>query len=96
MNLINLNGLALIGPGSEWFWSMLQFVIVAITLYAIFRQVRLQASAAAIEQVEALYREWNSERMARNRLIVLEALRDGVDPANIPRSASGDLARIHR
>ena len=24
--LVNTNGLALIGPGSEWFWSMLQFV----------------------------------------------------------------------
>ena len=51
MKLINLDGLALIGPGSEWFWSMLQFVIVAITLMTIYRQLRLQASAGAIEQM---------------------------------------------
>ena len=26
MTIINMDGLALIGPGSEWFWTMLQFV----------------------------------------------------------------------
>ena len=38
MQLINVTGLSLFGPGSEWFWSMLQFVIVAITLIAIYRR----------------------------------------------------------
>ena len=40
--LINTDGLAFFGPGSEWFWSMLQFAVVAITLYAIYRQLRAQ------------------------------------------------------
>ncbi len=92
MNLINLNGLALIGPGSEWFWSALQFVIVAITLYAIYRQVRLQASQAAIEQIQALGREWETERMTRSRLAVLLAMRDGVDAAHLPVGAGNDIA----
>lgn len=94
MNLINLNGLALIGPGSEWFWSALQFVIVAITLYAIYRQVRLQASQAAIAQVQALHGDWETERMTRSRLAVLVALRDGVDAAHAPVGAGNDVARF--
>jgi len=28
----NTDGLILFGAGSEWFWSMLQFAIVAISL----------------------------------------------------------------
>lgn len=94
MKLINLDGLALIGPGSEWFWSMLQFVIVVITLYAIYRQVRLQASSSAIEQVAALERDWSSEAMTRSRLAVLHSLRDGVDPKDVPGQAGGVIGNF--
>ena len=34
--------MTIFGPGSEWFWSMLQFVVVGITFYAIYRQLRAQ------------------------------------------------------
>jgi hypothetical protein len=34
--------LAIFGPGSEWFWIMLQFVALAITFYAIYRQLLVQ------------------------------------------------------
>jgi hypothetical protein len=40
--LLNTDGLVFFGPGSEWFWSMLQFVVVAITVYGIYRQLRAQ------------------------------------------------------
>jgi len=40
--LINTDGLAFFGPGSEWFWTMLQFVALAITFIAIYRQLRVQ------------------------------------------------------
>ena len=42
MNLINTDGLAIVGPGSEWFWTMLQFTALIITFYAIYRQLRAQ------------------------------------------------------
>ena len=42
MTLINTDGLALIGPGSEWFWTALQFAAVAITIVAIYRQLQAQ------------------------------------------------------
>ena len=32
MTLINSDGIALIGPGSEWFWTMAQFAAVVVTL----------------------------------------------------------------
>jgi hypothetical protein len=42
VKLINTNGMAFIGPGSEWFWTALQFIALAITFYAIYRQLRGQ------------------------------------------------------
>lgn len=31
MRVINTDGMALIGPGSEWLWTALQFVALAVT-----------------------------------------------------------------
>jgi len=42
VKLINTDGLALFGPGSEWFWTALQFTALAITFAAIYRQLRTQ------------------------------------------------------
>jgi hypothetical protein len=42
MEIINTDGMALIGPGSEWFWTALQFTALAITFVAIYRQLRTQ------------------------------------------------------
>ncbi|MEO6207483.1 MAG: hypothetical protein ABIP77_05975 [Candidatus Limnocylindrales bacterium] len=94
MKLINLDGLTLIGSGSEWFWSAAQFVIVAATLIGLYRQLRLQTSAGAIEQVAAIQRDWDSERLSRSRLAVLLALRDGVDPAKVPATAAGEIGNL--
>jgi hypothetical protein len=84
MQLINWQG-ALIGPGSEWFWSMLQFLIVAGTLIGLYRQLRLQSSAAAFEQLREIVQEWGSERLLRCRVELLRALRNGTDPAKLPQ-----------
>jgi hypothetical protein len=73
--------IVLIGPGSEWFWSMAQFVVVAVTFLAIYYQLRLQRHAAAIEQVRGISREWNDERMTRAKVDTLTLVRDGADPA---------------
>jgi hypothetical protein len=32
----------IIGPGSEWFWTALQFTALAVTFIAIYRQLRTQ------------------------------------------------------
>ena len=77
MTLINTEGMALIGPGSEWFWTALSGVVLALTFLAIYRQLRLQRSANAFEQLNGLVDAWESERMLRQRLTAYLALRDG-------------------
>jgi hypothetical protein len=42
VDLINTDGLAIFGPGSEWFWTMLQFTALTVTFVAIYRQLRVQ------------------------------------------------------
>ena len=87
MKLINTDGMALIGPGSEWFWTALGGVALTVTFIAIYRQLRLQRSAEAIEHLASLKREWDSEGMARSVLATLLAIRDGCDPTRLPMAA---------
>ena len=54
MKFINTDGMAFIGPGSEWFWTALSGIVLAVTFIAIYRQLRLQRSQGAIEQIERL------------------------------------------
>ena len=91
MKLINTDGLAFIGPGSEWFWTALSGIVLAVTFFAIYRQLRLQRSQGAIEQIAAFTREWNSERLLMHRRTVLIALRDGDDPAVLPEGAASSV-----
>ena len=90
--LINTDGLVLIGPGSEWFWSMLQFIVVAVTLVGIYYQLRSSQSANAFTQLGALVDEWQGERLIRKRMALIVALRDGAAPADIPDSAATAVA----
>jgi hypothetical protein len=84
MRLINTDGMALIGPGSEWFWTGLTGVVLAVTFIAIYRQLRTARSTSAIEQMQVVDRELGSARMARAELGVLLAHREGVDLAHLP------------
>jgi hypothetical protein len=86
--MVSDDQLVLIGPGSEWFWSMLQLIVVAVSLLGLYGQVRLQTSASAIAQAETLSGRWASERMNRSQLAVLLFLRDRKDWANVPRQPS--------
>ncbi len=42
MNLVNTDGLVLLGPGSEWLWTAVSGIVLAGTFLAIYRQLRLQ------------------------------------------------------
>jgi hypothetical protein len=88
MNLINTSGLALIGPGSEWFWSMVQFFAVLITLLGIYRQLKAQAVANALGKLQFLEDRWNADRMSYARLTTAQSLKTakpaaGMEPAMI-------------
>lgn len=71
MLLVNTEGLAIFGPGSEWLWTMGQFLALAVTGYAIFRQIRAQRSANRVTVMAALVDKWESERMVRHRLAAM-------------------------
>lgn len=77
MTFINTDVMVFIGPGSEWFWTMVSGVVVAVTLLGLYSQLRMQASASALAQLDLIDREWATEAMARSRLGVLLAVRDG-------------------
>ena len=92
MKFINTDGMAFIGPGSEWFWTALSGIVLAVTFLAIYRQLRLQRSQGAVAQIDAANREWDSERLIMNRVDVYVALHEGADPAHVPDGAAGGLA----
>ena len=84
MRIINTDGLSFLGPGSEWFWTAVSGLVLAVTFLAIYRQLRLQASAAAREQLNEVNREWGSERMLRMRLATFQSLLEGsMDDASV-------------
>jgi hypothetical protein len=91
MELINTEGMAFIGPGSEWFWTALTGLVLAITFVGIYRQLSIARSATSREQIASFNREWRSERMILYRLEVMVALRDGADPAHLPEGAPGRI-----
>ena len=84
--LINTNGLAIFGPGSEWFWSMAQFVVVVVTLLGIYRQLRAQGTANGLQKMQFLIDRWFSEGMTHARLVSALHLKqrlpiDGLEPS---------------
>jgi len=81
--MVNIEGLTLLGAGSEWFWSMLQFVVVAITLVGIYVQLRQARAANAFAQANAMQQEWYGERLERRRRAIYIALRDGGPDADL-------------
>jgi hypothetical protein len=91
MMLINTDGMALIGPGSEWFWAAISGLVLAATFIAILRQLRLQRSATTFQQAMELTREWDTEAMLRNRLAVLEAQGVSLDPAKLPEFEAAQI-----
>jgi hypothetical protein len=94
VKLVNTDGMALFGPGSEWLWTAVSGVVLAVTFLAIYRQLRMQRSAAAIEQLERIERELTSERIMRCRLAVLRAQRAGVDAADLPEHAAAPIVNF--
>ena len=88
MKLINTDGLAFIGPGSEWFWTAVSGIVLAVTFLAIWRQLALQRSASGYAQVTELTRQDSAEPMLHVKVEILRAVQDGRQPAAIPYGAA--------
>lgn len=87
MNLISSEPLTIVGPGSEWFWAALQGIVVAVSLWAVFRQLRIQTAQKLRDDVARLNAEYQAERLLRYRLAVWTAVRDETAPADVPKGA---------
>jgi hypothetical protein len=84
VTLINTDGMVLIGPGSEWFWTAVSGIVLAVTFVAIYRQLVLARGMSAREQLESSDREWSSEWFMRCKLEILLSRRDADDPSSVP------------
>jgi hypothetical protein len=56
-----------IGPNSEWFWALVQSVVVAVSLYFIYQQIRIQSQANMLTALFGLATKWDSDRMIEAR-----------------------------
>ena len=63
MPLVSSERRVLLGPGSEWFWTALSGIVLAVTFLAIYRQLAAARSANALQRYLALTEEWNEDRL---------------------------------
>jgi hypothetical protein len=77
VKVFNFDGMAFFGPGSEWFWTMAQFLLLTVTGLAIYRQLRTQGSANALTAQSGLRTEWESPTMVRLRVASLIHIASG-------------------
>lgn len=67
----------LFGSESQWFWTMVQAVVVGITLMLIYGQVRIQRHANALVALQKLDERWGSSKMTTCRRKVCESIKAG-------------------
>jgi len=66
--MFTIGDVVVLGPGSEWLWTMAQFLALTVTGLAIFRQLKAQAWANQFAIFSKWADEWASPRMVRTRL----------------------------
>lgn len=91
MRIVSPDPIVIIGPGSEWFWTAISGIVLAVTFFAIWRQLRVQASANAFAQVAAFDNELHSERLVWATHDLLSSLANGTPPANVPTGAASAI-----
>jgi hypothetical protein len=60
MAFVSSEPIVLIGPGSEWFWTAVSGLVLGVTFLAIWRQLRVQASANTFAQLQAFVHDLQS------------------------------------
>jgi hypothetical protein len=90
VSIFSKDPIVLIGPGSEWFWTAVSGIVLAVTFLAIWRQLRQARSAAAFEQLSHLTEDWRSESLLRARVRVARSFHMGEAPPPGPAGLIGD------
>lgn len=67
MDMLRAISAQIFGQNSVWFWAMFQAVVVAITLYLIYRQVRIGRYSNMLDTLARLDEKWLSKVMLRAR-----------------------------
>jgi hypothetical protein len=91
MQVVSAEPLVFIGPGSEWFWTAVSGLVLGVTFLAIWRQLRVQASANAFAQVAGFDAELHSERLIWASHDIYSWLAAGKPPANLPDGAASAI-----
>jgi hypothetical protein len=55
---------------SDWFWVMVQAIVVFVTLALIYRQVKLQTATHVVQTLAAMHQRWSEDSMLRARYSV--------------------------
>lgn len=58
------------GSGSSWFWEMMQFFALSISLFFIYRQIRIQRQTNMLQAIHKMDDRWNSIEMVKSRMYV--------------------------
>lgn len=66
--MFQIGDVVVFGPGSEWLWTMAQFLALTITGFAIFRQLKAQAWANQFAIFSKWSDDWASLKMVRFKL----------------------------
>ena len=68
----------LFGPG--WVWSMVGTILVVVSLFGIYRQLRSSGAANALQRIETLQSQWDSPWMIHAKLQTAVHIKEGLDP----------------
>jgi hypothetical protein len=82
VRLISADEIVFLGPGSEWFWTAVSGMVLAVTFFSIYRQLRMQRAANALLAMESLVRRWESRELVMTRLEAALAMRYERDPGH--------------
>lgn len=91
MAFLSSEPIVFIGPGSEWFWTAVSGLVLAVTFLAIWRQLRVQASANTFTQLQAFVNDLKSERLVSAFHDLLIAAQGGVRPEDLPSGSAASL-----
>jgi hypothetical protein len=81
-------GWVLVGPGSEWFWSIVGNAVLVVTLVGLYLQLRAERASRVFEQVNTLEAQWNERHFKIRRLQALLDLEGRPVEAGMPEQAT--------
>lgn len=57
----------IVGDHSEWFWAMIQAIILLVSIFYIYGQIELQRSSNTLQLILQLRQEWYTKKMLKYR-----------------------------